>query len=554
MAAHHSASAPRSLLRRLLAAERSDLWAVVIYSVVIGLIYLAVPVATQAVVNTVAFGTVLQPLVVLTAAVFAALVFSGGLQLLRTYVVELLQQRLFVRMSGTVAAKLLNADTAALAAHRGPELVNRFLEVATLQKTTSVLLIDGMATASQIVFSAILLGLYHPWLLGFDVLLVLMIASCIFPFLRRGIATSVAESQTKYEVVAWFEELARYPELFRSRASTRYALSRTRNLLDVYLVRRRRHFRVLLKHIAGFVTIHALSSAALLGIGGFLVIQRQLTLGQLIASELVVNLMLNALTKFGKQLETYYDLEAAMDKLSHLTSLPAERDGHTTTGSLAAGMTVRLRKVALFDRERNGEFQEITADIASGQSVWLQAPGGSGASLLMDCIRGQQLPGGGTVELDGFDVRHLSREQLRSEIALVRTADIFEGTVAENLAFGADVTASEMKQVLAATGLWEAISRLPEGLESVLQSGGAPLTEGQAMRLAMARALLSKPRLLMVDIPARSAEMREWLRRLLFDDRGAYTLLIAGDDDELRRDCDRTIRLTTSASREEVTA
>lgn len=543
----------QSLLRRLLQIEKADLWAVLLYSTVIGLIYLAVPVATQAVVNTVAFGTVLQPLAVLTTIVFLALAFSAVLQLVRTWMVELLQQRLFVRMAGVVTSKLLNSDVHILIAHRGPELVNRFLEVATLQKATSVLLIDGLAITTQIVFSAALLALYHPWLLGFDVLLILLIAVCILPFLRKGIRTSITESETKYEIVAWFEELAKLPDLFRSEQSSKYAHRRTRDLLATYLERRRKHFRLLLNHVAGFLTLHAVSSAALLGIGGWLVIQRQLTLGQLIASELVVNLMLNALTKFGKQLETYYDLEAAMDKLSHLTDLPSEQRGNCSLEAGPAGLSITVKNVTVFDADQQCHFGVPDIDIAPGESVCLQGSSGSSKSLLLDCIRGAHPVESGAIELDGCDVRRLHREQLRSQAVLVRDVEIFEGSVLDNLTFGREgIPEHQVRKALLGAGLWETVSRLPDGLTTTLQSGGAPFTHQQALRLMMARALLGSPRLLIVDIPTVSGALRESLLRTLFEGKREFTVLLCTDCEDLQRRCDRLVTLWSSDSRIEV--
>lgn len=543
IAGHHHEGGSRTLLRQLLYTERKDLWAVLLYSIVIGLIYLAVPIATQAIVNTVAFGTVIQPLIVLTIIVFVALSFAGVLQLARTWVVELLQQRFFVHVSGTVASKLLRSDLGVLKAHRGPELVNRFLEVATLQKATSVLLIDGLATASQVVFSAALLALYHPWLLGFDALLILLISLCIFPFVRGGIRTSIAESATKYDLVAWLEELARYPDLFRSESSSQYALNRTGSLIRLYLDRRRRHFRILLRHITGFVAIHALSSAALLGIGGWLVIQRQLTLGQLIASELVVNLMLNALTKFGKQLETYYDLEAAMDKLGHLTNLPGEQEGSRKATSDLNGITLALRDVSVFDADRNCRFEDLNLVLAGGTSLAMRDPAGAARDLLLDCIRGSRPVDSGAIEVDGYDLRHLSLEELRSQVALVRQIEVFDGTILENLTFGkTSVSDREIRNVLVKTDLWDVISRLPGGLETHFLSGAAPLTHQQALRLMMARALLSKPRLLIIDIPHATSSLRNTLLHLL-EQRDEYTLLLCTDDPELVGRCDRAVTL-----------
>ena len=107
---------PSSRLRGLLALESEDLWIAVIYSLVIGLLTLAVPVATQSLVNTVAFGNLLQPLIVLALLVLLGLSLSTVLQSLRIYVVELVQRRVFVRISSTVTKRIVSARRSASSA------------------------------------------------------------------------------------------------------------------------------------------------------------------------------------------------------------------------------------------------------------------------------------------------------------------------------------------------------------------------------------------------------------------------------------------------------
>lgn len=549
----HSQNPP--LLRRLLRAEKHDLWITVIYSIVIGLISLAVPIATQAVVNTVAFGTVLQPLVVLTIIVLLALAFSAILQVLRTWIVEVLQQRLFVRISGHITNKLLKSSVRTLVTYRGPELVNRFLEVATLQKAASILLVDGLAVTSQIIFSAALLAVYHPWLLGFDLILLALISFFLFSFTRSGVATSIAESHTKYELVAWFEELARYPSLFRSAVSSDYAVNRTGGLLHLYLKHRRAHFSVLLKQITGFLSIHALSSAALLGIGGWLVIQRQLTLGQLIAAELVVNLMLSSLSKFGKQLETYYDLQAAMDKLRYLTDLPTETEGRNILTPSDAGMTVVLRDVTIRRPDGSELLHKVNLNIAPGERIALQGPAGSGKSALLDCICGLQLADEGAVEIDGQDLRYLQLQSLRSQAALVRDAEIFEGTVEENLTFGNPrISQAELQRTLADLGTWDFICQLPQGLQTHIHAGDSWLSPSHAMRLTIARAILSRPRLLVLDTRADHLVLTSRMLRTIFAKNPPWTLILCASSPELQERCSRVLTLLNGSLKQEVLA
>ena len=253
-------------LRRLLAlmrAETSDLWIVIIYSAGVGLLSLVVPVAVQSLVNTVAFGSLLQPLVVLTLFVLVALGFSAVMNAFRVYVVELIQRRLFVRVSTDVTQRLLRVKLAAFDRMHGPELVNRFFDVVTVQKSAALLLIEGSSLVMQTIVGMILLAVYHPLLLAFDLILIISMVVIIFVLGRGAIPTAIKESKSKYQMAAWLEELASHLSTFRSTSAARYALERADELAMLYVERRRTHFKIVLRQIVGSLLLQAVASAVL---------------------------------------------------------------------------------------------------------------------------------------------------------------------------------------------------------------------------------------------------------------------------------------------------
>ncbi len=149
---------PYARLRALLDGERRTLWVAVIYSVVIALLALVVPIAVQSLVNTIAFGSVLQPLVVLTLFVFVALGFSTVMNALRAGVVEVIQRSIFARVATDVTWRLLRVRVSAFDRYHGPELVNRFFDTVTIQKSAALLLIDGLSILMQTVIGMLLLA------------------------------------------------------------------------------------------------------------------------------------------------------------------------------------------------------------------------------------------------------------------------------------------------------------------------------------------------------------------------------------------------------------
>lgn len=546
----HAAGSPTpwQRLRAVLAPERGDLWVVLLYGIAVGVLSLVVPIAAQSLVNTAAFGTLLQPVVVLALVVFGMLVLAGGLRGLQVTVAERLQQRLFARMAIDVAHRLARTRQAAWDEHRGTELVNRFLDVMTIQKATALILLDGFALVLQAVIGMGLLALYSPFLLGFDVLLLAGMAFVIFGLGRGAVRTSVEESYRKYEVVAWLEELARVPLAFHGPHGAALALRRADDATLAYLEARQDHFRVLLRQVLGSLALQALASALLLGLGGWLVARQQLTLGQLVAAELVVTPVVSSFAKIGKYLESLYDLLAAVDKVGHLFDLPLEREGgEPLPANPARPASLRMQDVTLAATGPGRPVLEgVTLEVAAGSRVAVMGRHGTGKSLLTSLALGLRTPNQGAVELDGVDLREVRVEDVRSQVALVRGITLFEGSLLDNVRVGREaLSLHEVREALAAVRLLEEVAALPEGLQTRLSGGHLPLSTGQAQRLMLARALAGKPRLLVLDeaLDSLDADVRTQVLDTVLAPGAPWTVLLTTHVPELAARCERVVRL-----------
>jgi ABC-type bacteriocin/lantibiotic exporter with double-glycine peptidase domain len=543
-----SSPQPLSPLQRLLLIvrpERSDLWVIFVFSVLVGVLTLAVPIAVEALVNTVAFGRYLQPVIILALLLFAFLAFAAAVRGLLAFIVEILQRRLFIRVVEDFAYRIPRVNHASFDSVHGPELANRFFDVVTLQKSTAGLLLDGLAIVIQTVVGMIVLAFYHPFLLGYDILLLFLIVVTVFGLGRGAVRTAVKESKAKFAIGAWVEELARHPTAFKLHAGMQFALEKADQLALNWLSARRTHFRIVLRQILFALGLQAIAATVLLGLGGWLVIQTQLTLGQLVAAELIVMFIVGSFAKLGKHMESFYDLLAAVDKLGRIFDLPMER--HDKLFYLQDSTPARVQVHGLtykYDVEpilRNLSFQ-----LAPGERVALAGPPACGKSTLIELLAGMRHPNAGHCEIDGIDIRELRPDSLREHLAVARTVEIFEGTIDENVHLHRPhISTRDVRDALSAVGLLDELLQLPEGLNANLCTYGAPLSSSQAQRLMIARAIVGRPRLLMIDetLDALSGPiLRNILGHLMGDDV-PWTLLVNSSRTQVLEACDRVIEL-----------
>lgn len=527
---HQSGMSPFNRLMTLLRPEWSDIWIILVFAFVVGLLTLATPIAVEALVNTVAFGRLKQPIVVLALILLVFLSFSAAMRGLQTYVAELVQRRLFARVSGDLAFRLPRVKMETTEGIYLPELTNRFFDIVIVQKVTAGLLLDGIGLILSALIGMAVLAFYHPWLLGFDIVMMSVIAFIIFVLGKGAVGSAVKESKHKYYMAAWLEDISSCRVTFQSAGGADLALERADRLVHQYLEARQGHFRILLRQILFALGLQAIASTALLGLGGWLVVSEQLTLGQLVAAELIVTVIVGAFAKLGKHMESFYDLLASVDKLGHLFDLPMEEpDGLLEMkGRGPAKVTVERLNYVCGGAPRLAD--DLNFEVESGDSLALLGPSGCGKSTTLDLLFGLRTAKSGYISIDGYDPQDLRSDVLRSEVGLVRAGEIFSGTIEENIHLHRTyVSSSDVRQALEDVGIYDALLSLPKGFDTKLFSNGSPLSSAQQNLILIARAIASKPRLLLLDevldgIP--DEELETVLKTLLREDR-PWSLIIA---------------------------
>ena len=548
-AEHHEHMSPARRFFGLLKAEKQDIRTLLIFSVFAGILYLAAPLAVDAVVSNLAFGGQSQPfvqaLVVVSLALFACLALQAVVTAFQYYISDIIQRRIFVRTASDLAYRLPRVKAESLDGVHAPELVNRFLDVVTAQKSTSLLLLDGVNLVFSTLIGMLLLALYHPLLLLFVAVLLALIVLILWLLGRGAVRTSIEESMMKYDLVNWYEEIAHFPFLFKGPGGYGMAYERANQLATDYVTARAKHFRVLMRQIAGLLTLQVFAAAALLAVGGYLVISQQITLGQLVASELIMGSIVAALAKMGKKLEAWYDAMAAMDKLGHIFDLEIEREDGEQPAKQKGGALINASALT-FSYGGAPLFADRHFTILPGTRAAIVGPHGSGASSLLDIMFGLRQPTGGFMSIDGLDLRSWYLEALRESVMLLRRDEIVDATIVENLRLGRnDIGMDEIRTALSSVGLLDDLLHRPEGLNLRLKIGGAPLSGNQRTRLILARALVQRPRLLLIDelLDGLDTDSFATLSAAILDKSQSWTVVLTTRDHDVTKKCDQLIEL-----------
>ncbi|MFZ5972304.1 MAG: peptidase domain-containing ABC transporter [Bacteroidota bacterium] len=542
------AISPLRRLFQLLRAEKKDIFYILFYAVVVGLIGLIIPLGIQTTVELVSGGVFFSSIYILIGLIILGVLFTGGIQIFQITMVEYLQRRIFTKAAYEFAYRLPRVKNEALVGHYTPELVNRFFDVINLQKGLPKLLIDLSSAALQIFFGLLLISLYHPFFVFFGIVL---IGTLILIFLftgPRALKTSIEESKYKYRVVFWLQELGRALNSFKVAGNTMLPMRKADYNVNNYLKYRKGHFEMLITQFSYIVVFKTLITAALLILGTVLVIDRQITLGQFVASEVIIILILNSVEKFITYMDVIYDMLTAVDKIAHVTDLPLEKVGGIDLPKAVAHMpfSVQMRDVSFqYANNTRKTLQKINLNIEAGERVCISGPGNSGKTSLTQLISGLQPSFEGSITISKFSLRDLDLTNLRDRIAKnISAGDIFDGTLLDNITLGkTTITPEAVVDALEKVGLTNWVNQLPDGLNSRLISGGKGLSSTHIQKLVLARCLAKGPSMLILNeffAPLSRTDKLKLLEMLTRRDN-KFTLIAVSNDPLVMAACDRVV-------------
>ena len=469
--------------------DGTTILSIVMISVLVSLLSLSIPIAAQTLINLIAFGGLLQPVITLSIIVFVTMMALGALHLWQMVIIEVIQQKLMVKISLSLSSQFSHLSLDNFSTHHGPELVNRFFEIVTIKKSIASILLYGINLVLQLLFGLLLLLLYHPLFMIFDGFLLLGLLVTIFIPYRKGLESANEECYQKHRVGAWLEEILINRFLFRFNLYHRYATLQTDKRLVSFLKARNRHFKQLLKHQVGFYSLSALASSFLLGMGGYLVINNELSLGQLVAAEIVLGGLIYALKRFGVLLEHYYDLKASQNKLETILDLPTDK--------------VKEDLEALFVPIKTLQLKIPGEDIAAASHhhpLLICSHCSEQCQQVIDAILGFKQNKNVELFINNTLCTDENRILLRRVSLLIGRPQWFAGTIYDNLLLNQrQVSHKIIIEQLKKANLLDKIMSQPKGLKTIIYEWQTLFTEFELVQFMVVRALLVKPQLLIID-------------------------------------------------------
>lgn len=535
-------------LYNLLELDKKDVSQIFFYAIFAGIVSLSLPLGIQAIVNFIQSGRVSASWIVLIILVVFGVALVGILSLMQLRITENLQQKIFVRASFEFAARLPKIKTEKLYDTYPPELANRFFDTMAIQKGTSKLLIDFSAALLQIVFGLILLSLYHPYFILFGVLL-FGILYVIFKFsFRSGLETSLQESKFKYKVASWLQEIARNNFSFKNDLNYNYGLQKNNDLVVDYLNYREKHFDVIKRQFSQLIIFKIIITASLLLIGGFLVLSQEMNIGQFVAAEIIILLVINSVEKIIIGLETFYDVLTSIEKIGQVTDLELEEDVPFKGDTCYTNISLETENLSFKFPDSNKEIlNAITLKIEQGEKIVIEGENGSGKTTLIRVLSGLLQPTSGSFYINDDTFRKINLKQYRSQIgSIIHSETPFEGTLLENITFNdSTVSTEDLKWAIDGVQLSGYIKSLPKGLETQVFPEGKQLSSSNAQKLLLARSIIHKPKILFYEDPTDS--MDEKVANEIIDfitsDRNKWTIIVSSKNPYWKTKCNRTITM-----------
>ncbi|MCP9755292.1 ATP-binding cassette domain-containing protein [Lacihabitans sp. CCS-44] len=529
----------------LLKLDKEDISSIYIFSIFAGILSLSLPLGIQAIIGFVMAGSLSTSIIVLIGLVLAGTFFTGLLQVRTLEMIEKIEQKLFVRYALEYGNRLPKLNIEKLDSYYLPELVNRFFDISTLQKSLQKLLVEVPAAIIQVILGILLLAFYHPLFIAFGFLLFITVSLILHYTSHKGFATSIETSDNKYKIAGWLEEMARSIKSFKYSKKSHLHLENTDKLVSKYLDSRTRHFKILQVQYWSLIGFKLLITASMLIIGVWLLINQQINIGQFIAADIVIIAIMGSIEKLIGVLDQVYEALTAVEKLNKVAEAEIETSGKEKLSVITEGVSIGFEKVD-FSYEINNEIlKDLTFDVKAGQWVLINGKSGAGKSSVLRLLTGAFKNFTGNIILDGLPIRNYDCESIRSKTGiLLGQQDIFLGTLEQNLTLGIPtISVQDILQISKLTGLDSFITSSDKGLETTIDPIGKRLPSEIRHAILLTRSLLGNSRLFLFEEPFKYLNETQMLNVIDYLKSTSATVILASESMICEKYCDVILKL-----------
>jgi ABC-type bacteriocin/lantibiotic exporter with double-glycine peptidase domain len=532
---------------RLLKLERDDIVVIYWMAAIGGIIYLTIPLAIQSIVSFVMSGSISTSIIVLVLSVIIGVFLNGYLQIRQLEIIEKIEQKVFVRYAFSYSERLPLLDLQKNDNYYLPEMVNRFFDVANLQKSIYKLLLEIPTAILQILIGTILLAFYHPIFIGFGLVLLILVVLIIYFTSPMGFTSAMNTSDYKYLIGDWFEQISRNIKLFKYNSHHDFHMRRTDELVNQYIRNKTIHFRILKTQYWSLIIFKILVFSAMLFLGVSLLVDQEINIGQFIAADIVIIGMIGSIEKFINNFDKLYEALTSIEKLEKISLAPLEVHNSHHYKNSDGGMRIKFDNVGFSYNQTYKVFSDLSFELEKGD--WMQIKGDrkSGKTSVLNLISGSYSDYEGTITINELPLNNYNLSTLRRKIGVLFQSNyLIEGTVLENICMhNHQPDMDEVLKIAKVCGLWKYLNATKEGFSLKVHPYRNEIPSAFVNAILLSRAVYGDPDLILLEDPFTSMTKQE-IDEFVHYIRGKHnpTVIIVDNTNDQFNFCNKEIYLS----------